>query len=1283
MSRVLIVEGNEDDLASLHSLLTRGDFAVESARNGAEALQKARLSPPDVVISELLMREMDGYTLLRHWKADERLKAVPFVVYTAADAEPEDERLARELGADDFLRKSGDPQQLIARLRAVQGHASTARQRSWQVTPEDQAAQLDLYSETLIRKLEMSRRLEATNRALRQDVAERANAELLQRRMAETQMAILNALPANIALVDAEGVIVSVNEAWRRFGAANALAGANFCVGDNYLTVCDRALGDRSDEAKAAAAGIRRVLRLDAKGFALEYPCHSPSEQRWYRLMVTPLDEERPNGAVIMHVDITERRQAEEALRASEREFRTLAEAMPQIVWITRPDGWCTYYNQQWMDYTGLTLEESLGHGWITPFHPDDRERAWTAWREATATLGLYSLEVRLRAADGAYRWWRTRGVPMQDDVGTALKWFGTCTDIHDLKLAESAAFRANRGLMMLSTCNEALIRAEGEMELLRSICQIAVETGGYRMAWVGYAQHDEDQTIKPMAHAGAEEGYLSETLRSWDEDDPRGQGPPGRVIRTGEAAVFSDISSDPELRRWLGPAEQRGYRSIIFLPLRDQQHTFGCLGLYSAEVHEPGADELKLLQELADNLAFGILHVRARLVQRRLQAAVLKVAASVSATIGSAFYEQLARNMADALGAHGGFVSRLQAGEPPFASTLAAVVDGSVIGNFDYVIEGTPCEDLVASDTCVITQQVQKRFPNARWLAALGAQAFVGRRLDDSSGQPLGHLFVVFREPLDDTAFVTSTLQILAARAASELEREQTDAHVRDQAALIDKARDAIVVSNLDHQITFWSKGAERLFGWSAQEARGRSLQDLLSADATIFAQADRAVRESGEWSGEMQVQARNASVLTVNGRWTLMRDAHGKPVAILSMDSDVTDQKKLEAQFFRAQRMESIGTLAGGIAHDLNNVFGPMMMSLELLSMQFPGPASAELLSILKSSAQHGAEMVRQVLAFARGVEGRRIEVQLRHLIHEIEKIANDTFLKHIQVRTSVPRDLWTVVGDPTQIHQVLLNLAVNARDAMPDGGTIVISAENRLLDEHYAALNVEARAGPHVMIQVEDTGTGIPAANIERIFDPFFTTKEVGKGTGLGLSTSLAIVKSHGGHFRVHSEPGKGTKFQVFLPARLEPPEVTAANLAAELPRGHGELILLVDDEESVRVITKATLEQFGYRTLVAADGAEAVALYAARHAEIAVVLTDVTMPVMDGPVAIQVMRRINPAVRIIAASGLAISGDAARTIGLGAEHIIQKPYTADTLLTVLRQVLGGDEDAGARE
>ena len=503
--------------------------------------------------------------------------------------------------------------------------------------------------------------------------------------------------------------------------------------------------------------------------------------------------------------------------------------------------------------------------------------------------------------------------------------------------------------------------------------------------------------------------------------------------------------------------------------------------------------------------------------------------------------------------------------------------------------------------------------------------------------------------------------------------DRKRAEERLAEQAALIDGARDAIIVRDLDHRIRYWNKSAGRLYGWRPDEVIGRSVREVLRDDPTVFDSAMRTVLDSGEWVGELLIEDKEGRKLIVESRWTLVRDEAGKPRSVFAIDTDMTERKRLEQQFLRAQRMESIGTLAGGVAHDLNNALTPISMSVNLLKAKFSHPDADNLLEIIGSSAERGADMVRQLLSFARGVDGRKVEVQVKHLLEEIRKMADETFLKHIRVRTHVPDDLWTVTGDPTQIHQVFLNLCVNARDAMPNGGTLLMSAENIEIDAHYAGLNPDVVPGSYVYLSFEDSGTGIPPEVIEKIFDPFFTTKELGKGTGLGLSTSLAIVKSHGGFIRVYSEPGKGTTFKVGLPARIEHDAETRVATASDGLRGNGELILVVDDEVSVREVTRYTLEASGYRAVVAADGAEAVAIYAGRGAEIAVVFTDMMMPEMDGPTSVRILRRINPAVRVIYASGLSGNADAAQHAFLDPKYFLPKPYTADALLTMLKRIL----------
>jgi CheY-like chemotaxis protein len=376
------------------------------------------------------------------------------------------------------------------------------------------------------------------------------------------------------------------------------------------------------------------------------------------------------------------------------------------------------------------------------------------------------------------------------------------------------------------------------------------------------------------------------------------------------------------------------------------------------------------------------------------------------------------------------------------------------------------------------------------------------------------------------------------------------------------------------------------------------------------------------------------------------------------------------------RAQRLESLGTLAGGIAHDLNNILAPILMSIELLREDETRPDRLDLLATVASSAERGADMVRQVLSFARGVPGTKTATDLRHVGRDVGRILRDTFPKNIEIELRFAEALWPLAADATQMHQVLMNLCVNARDAMPHGGKLELRIDNVMVDQDYADVTPSSSPGPHVLIEVTDSGVGILPEHQARLFEPFFTTKEVGSGSGsgLGLPTVHTIVRGHGGFITVYSEAGKGATFRVYLPAIAESAVAEKMEIDQRaLPRGHGEGVLVVDDEPNVREMVRRILERFGYHVHLAANGAEAVALYAQLHSEIAVVLTDMSMPVMDGPATILALRALDPAVRIIGTSGLAANGQAAKAMQAGVRHFVPKPYTAETLLRVLRQAL----------
>jgi len=469
------------------------------------------------------------------------------------------------------------------------------------------------------------------------------------------------------------------------------------------------------------------------------------------------------------------------------------------------------------------------------------------------------------------------------------------------------------------------------------------------------------------------------------------------------------------------------------------------------------------------------------------------------------------------------------------------------------------------------------------------------------------------------------------------------------------------------------------RMTGWSREEVIGADWferfvpSDLAEEMREAFLKLLANREEVRHHTNEIVTRTGERRLIQWNN--SLLYSSSYEVIGVASIAEDITDRVQLEKQLFRAQRLESLGTLAGGIAHDLNNLMLPILMGVTLLKRFGPNEASMAAIDNIERSVRRGSELVKQVLLFARGGETSREPVLLGDVVREIEAIIGSTFPKDITLETAVARDVYPVTGDATQLTQVLLNLCVNARDAMPHGGQIVISARNHILTDTEVLRGGAVVGGAYAVLEVSDTGEGIPKEVIDRIFDPFFTTKEVGSGTGLGLSTVQGIVSNHGGFVTVSSTAGEGSTFTVYLPARRTPAE--AAALPAEMPappHGNGELILLVDDDATVVSITQQTLEEFGYRVLTAVDGAQAIGVFSRQHEEIALVLTDMAMPVIDGFALIAALNRIGRDVRIIATTGNPSATTMTKIARSGAARILIKPYTADHLLRTIAGVLG---------
>jgi len=439
-------------------------------------------------------------------------------------------------------------------------------------------------------------------------------------------------------------------------------------------------------------------------------------------------------------------------------------------------------------------------------------------------------------------------------------------------------------------------------------------------------------------------------------------------------------------------------------------------------------------------------------------------------------------------------------------------------------------------------------------------------------------------------------------------------------------------------------------------------------------FAAVVRATSEKGSWQEQISLINNQGTATILQLIVTPIQPAPGESTRYLLIAQDVTQETRLEEQVRLSQKMDAIGTLASGIAHDLNNILAPMLMVPGLLKDKLPAESDQEILALVQQGAQRGANIVKQLLIFSRGLGSERLALQPRHLLKEMMTLMQETFPREIDLHFHAPATLNVLHADPTQIHQVLLNLCVNARDAMPEGGRLSLTAANRLLVAGDPALRRDTSPGAFVLLEVRDSGHGIPPEIKHRIFDPFFTTKPLGKGTGLGLATVLGIVQGHGGFIDVTSEAGQGTTFRVYLPAASDSALPDTPAVADRPPPRPSRTILLVDDERNVRESFRLVLETHGHRILLAVNGRDALTQFVMHQRDISLVLTDVMMPVMNGVALARALRALAPHLPIIAMSGMSEVTQQAELTALGVVELVAKPCSEAALLGAIARAGG---------
>jgi PAS domain S-box-containing protein len=1141
------------------------------------------------------------------------------------------------------------------------------------------------------------------------------DSEVSQRRQATTMLAILNALPAHICLLDTSGQIVSVNESWRMFALFNNWPDPERAVERNYLEICDRATGPGAEDAHRTAAGIRSVLSGGSKGFTHEYPCHTADKKLWFQVVVAPVGEDRPGGAVVMHVDITERKLAEEALQATTSSLATSQAIAHLGSWeidlthsneLALAPHSCSDEMYRILGYEPQSVPVSAEF-FFSNIPPEYRAKVKDELSALISDRQEHTFVHPVTRPSGERRFIQSVAqVVVDNESGRLSKVVGTAQDITETHLAEEA-LRSTANSLAVSQSIAHLGSWEMELENLEDLRANPLAWSDEMYRIFGYL---------PQSIAVTPDFYLSHVL---GDDQTLIEDRLKEVLRENREQCYQYpiVRADGEVRI-VQTAAQVILRDQSGRPLK----LFGTIH----DVTEARKNEDLLLAETAlleaqlNSTLDGILVIDPdgkKILQNQRAVEIWKIPEEYAHERDHRrrfeWITSQIRNKEPFLEK----VRHLYANPDLVDRDELELIDGRIIDRYSAPIRGQDgrhygriwvFRDI--TDRKVAEQKASEQIElmnMASQVGKLGAWSadYPGPKLKWSSelysiyevepdfplNEESGLSFFVpesrrrLEAAIESKKHFDLELEIVSGKGNRRWVRTTNAIDIKDgevkrvYGVLQDiteqkknESRTRRLVDSNVQGVIFWSAEGEikdandaflQLVGYSREELKaGRvSWKDMTPAEyAEIDQQALMEIAEKGVCSPyQKEYIGKNGKRIPVLIGSAAFDDSPNEGVCFVL---DLSDQKRLEQQFLRAQRMESVGTLAGGIAHDLNNILAPIMMAVQVLKMQTIEPQSKNILETIEVSAKRGADIVRQVLSFARGLQGERVEVQPVHLLKDIETIIRDTFPKNIRRDVYFPESAWTILGDPTQLHQILLNLCVNARDAMPDGGN------------QYASMNIQARPGRYVIINVTDSGEGIPGDILDKIFDPFFTTKEVGKGTGLGLSTVMAIVKSHGGFVNVYSEVGKGSSFKVYLPAL----ETSAKNHTdtvslSTLPRGNGERVLIVDDETSILTITSQTLEAFGYKTITASDGAEAIAIYAQHRNKIAVILTDMAMPVMDGPATIRALIKVNPAVKIIAATGLKTEGSEAKAMHAGVKHFLSKPYTASTLLKTLRAVL----------
>lgn len=934
-------------------------------------------------------------------------------------------------------------------------------------------------------------------------------------------------------------------------------------------------------------------------------------------------------------IEIAKRRRVEPNRRDSETSFHQLAANLPGMLYqyVLHPDGSdaFTYVSSKCREIYELEPQELLQdikQVWDT-IHPDDVERVRQVNLRSARQLERFDIEFRLLPASGCVKWVRAISQPIRQANGDTV-WDGVVLDISDRKRLERERLR----FLAISCDLEVITGNSGYFHWVSPTCELI-------LGWT-----PEEMTSRPWSEFVHPDDINSSIAEA--------------------ASLFSGKDTLAFENRYRH--KDGSYRWLLWKaqPYPKEGVIYGA----AVDISDRKQAEIERQQQIASQQQIAREHLLAEMTQAIYQTLdveqILQIAVErirqflhIDRVIVFRFAPDWSgKIVAESVTSEANPLLESEICDPCLGETyIEPYRQGRVSATVDFIKSDLePCYKELMAQFQVRANLVVPILQRERlWGLLIAHQCFAPRQWHTED---------------------IELLQQLATQLGIAIQQAELYQKNAQQAALIDIASDGIFVRDLSNRIKFWSKGAERIYGWKAEEVLNRVAHELFYRESpSLLKTALRTTIERGNWQGELKQLTKEEREIVVASRWTSIPDTKN-PQAILVVNTDITEKKQLERQLLHAQRLESIGNLAASIAHDLNNILTPIIGFTQILPIMIPNLKESiiDIMKMIEDNAKRGSEIVNQVLLFSRGIESEWQTVNIEKILTEVLRLIRETFPKSIAIESYISSSLWKLEGDPTQLHQVLMNLCVNARDAMPNGGELIISAENLRLDKQYALTNSQIDLGNYILITVTDTGKGIDPEIIDRIFEPFFTTKEPGRGTGLGLSTVMSIIKNHGGTIEVKSDRRSGTQFQIYLPAS----EASATENATDenLPYGAGETILVVDDEAPIREVTRATLETFNYQVITASDGLEAIAVYAQQPQEIKVVLMDLNMPEMDGLTAMRGLKKINPQVKLIATSGLATKEKVSAAESIGIKSFLTKPYTAEKLLLNLNTAILSD-------